>query len=445
MKVKTRVKLLLLSVAALVASVGAFAGCKIGETTAESYLKDKDALEQQVTYYANDGKFDGMNLNEKNIYYKAGSQVIVDFDKVSNISIARTDYIFDGWYKVELDENGAPVFEDKENNVVKLTDEAVDPSKPIYIKEKEHLYFGAKWQVDVRLELILVTEDGQSITTAKGVIENGQPVAYKSFGSQSSIQINNSTDPDPENKSVDYTFYEYYSDEACTQPFAGTVQKPAAGTGNPKIYAKYIKGVYTMVRSANNVQNMMTNLNSDASYYICNDIDCTGLAGFNLWFVFDNSNKTNVTIIGNGHKISNIAIDLTGNSNTIQNGDKTSLFGMLSSTAKISGLTFEKIELIAKIKPNSYINSMHLFVTEAEEGAQFENVAFKSVKYTISIPETSTIDNIQKVDGVYNTDCWLFGGMTTDAAFLEKFTTVTVTDTSLIMGPSNHEVLIATK
>ncbi|MDE7181814.1 MAG: hypothetical protein K2O41_02120 [Clostridia bacterium] len=435
MKVKTRVKLLLLSVAALVASVGAFAGCKIGETTAESYLKDKDALEQQVTYYANDGKFDGMNLNEKNIYYKVGSQVIVDFDKVSNISIARTDYIFDGWYMVELDENGSPVFEDKENNVVKLTDEAVDPSKPIYIKEKEHLYFGAKWQVDVRLELILVTEDGQSITTANGVIENGQPVAYRSFGSQSTIQINNGTAPDC--KSVDYTFYEYYSDEACTQPFAGTVQKPAAGTGNPKIYAKYIKGVYTMVRSANNVQNMMFNLGSDTSYYICNDIDCAGLSGFNLWFNFE---KTNVKIEGNGHKISNVVIDTS-----IENSDKASLFGTLSSTAKISGLTFENIELTATIKPNAFVDTMHLFVTAAEEGAQIENVAFKSVSYKITIPDTSKIGNIQKIDDVYNTDCWLFGGMTTDAAFLEKFTTVTVTNTSLSMGTRNNEAVIAQK
>ncbi|MDE6613689.1 MAG: hypothetical protein K2K28_03965, partial [Clostridia bacterium] len=245
MKVKTRVKLLLLSVAALFASLALFAGCKIGETTAESYLKDKNALDQQVTYYANGGFFDNTSNTEKNIYYKPDSQIIVNFDKVSNISIARTNYIFDGWYKVELDEKGAPVFEDESKKIAKLTDEAVDMDKPIYIKEKEHLYFGAKWQTDVRLEFILVTEDKQPITTADGVIEYGQPVAYKNFGNQSSVQVNNSTAPDC--KSVDYTFYDYYSDEACTQPFSGTVQKPAEGEGNPKIYAKYIKGQYTMV------------------------------------------------------------------------------------------------------------------------------------------------------------------------------------------------------
>ena len=411
------------------AALALFAGCKIGETTADKFLKDKEARDQQVTYYANGGKFDGLDLNEKNVYYKVGSEIIVDFDKIKNFSIERTDYIFDGWYKVELDDEGKPVFEDKENKIAKLTDEWIDPAKPVYIKEKEHFYFGAKWLIDVRIEFILVTDGGKPITVADGTkIECGEPVAYQQFGKQPSVKVDNSKAPDC--ISTDYTFYDYYSDEACTKPFSGSVNKPDSGSDNVKLYAKYIEGQYTMVRSPSDAVNMMNGLAEEKSYYIFKDIDCSGNLSFGLQF----GTNTNATIVGNGHTISNLAITLE-----FRNGDSASLLGKLTSKAKISDLTFSNITLNATVRPNAIINSMHLFVTEVQDGAKLENVSFNKVNWKVTLPDTSTVINIQKKNGVYDSSCWLFGGFTTDAAFFENYNTVKVTDATLSMGPKNSE------
>ena len=134
MRNKTKIGLILFLMAT--AAVTLFAGC-IGEMGAEEFLKDKDAYEQLVTYYANGGYFDGTkSITEKTIHYTPDSYVVGDFEDVQNISVAKADNEFGGWYYAELDNENKPV-KDNDGNVV-VTDKAVDFS--VTIKRGEHWY-----------------------------------------------------------------------------------------------------------------------------------------------------------------------------------------------------------------------------------------------------------------------------------------------------------------
>ncbi len=431
MKVKTRVKLLLLLIAVFAAAL--IAGCKIGEKTGDEFLKENDADGQVVTYYANDangGSFSSGGKTVRNWNYKAGSEVALDVENIDKLKVENTGFTFGGWYYVQLDGEGKPMFE-ADGVTPKATDVRAD-EKPIIIQENQHIYLCAIWTLDFRLEYILVTDDGASVEKEEGdPVKNGGVIYEQAFGNKTQIVVTSSMP-----SSTSHTFLAIYEDEACTKLFNGSVQRPPVDadpeTDNPKVYAKYIKGEWTVVKTANDATRMFNDLSNGKKYYLFNDVDCKGRN------VSLNSDDMNSIIEGNGHKISNIGI-----SGYVYSGESKSLFGELTSSASIKELTLENVVIVATVRPQSQV-SVHLISAGAEEGAKIENLTINGASLTVLCDDSVTVFNIQKNSGgEYDTTRWIGGD--NDSEFFAKFTKLKLNDATLKMGRrAGDETQIAT-
>lgn len=437
MRNKTKIKIIALT--AVAAAAATFAGCKIGETTVGSFLKDKKAENQAVTYYGNGGWFnDNTGITEKNLYYPVGGPIITDFDTIDQLSLSRTNYVFDGWYYARLDADGKPVMSE-DGKTALISETKVDVSVPIKIEANQHLYFCAKWVEDVKIELVLVSADGGEITVGDGEdqkkVKDGEVVGERNFGRQNSINITNRTSPAD---STDYTFYDYYEDKECTKRFSGSVAKPTDGQ-NVKLYAKYIKGKWTMVRDSSDVQNMLNHIDQEQSFYLYPDngateINCKNIAKPTL---FDGDCKAKIK--GNGVTLT----DIEYNQSSIPQRTTNSMFGALTDTAEISDITFKDIKVTASIKGKN--TNMFLIFTEVADIAKLENVTFENLTYTITASVANTPDNISYVEEskTYSSNNWVCGGEDSDEAFFAKHTGLIVKNAELLIGTRSGEEVSA--
>ncbi|MBD5632327.1 MAG: hypothetical protein HDP34_03775 [Clostridia bacterium] len=425
MKSKTRLKLLLICSSALVASFAAFAaGCAVGAPTTDSILEENNAKDQCITYYAAGGTFDGDELTEKNMYFVANSPFYTFTDASGESTLVRVGYIFNGWYKVETDENGEPKFNADGTPI--LTSDEVNATNRI--QQGEHWYVAADW---IRDQFVSIRLGGNA--TIKGTdgkdYTGGDEIAQKNFGKSGTLSL---TDASPM-ASTDYTFLQYYTDENCTQLLTGSITKPESG--NAVVYAKYIQGVYDIVRNSSQVRSMLVNLNADKAYYIYTTaketgeervIDCQGMQ------ISFKTGEFNCRIEGNGYTIKNL--NFVNDVTSVSAGQTYSIFGSFTEKASVSNLAFS--DVTASVNAGMRANvSVYLISHGIEEGAQFsefkvENISL-SVKHHIDYP----IKNIpQDNTDNYNTDNWMFGGMNTDAAFIAKYTGLTVRNYELTVN-----------
>ena len=418
MRNKTKIGLILFLMAT--AAVTLFAGC-IGEMGAEEFLKDKDAYEQLVTYYANGGYFDGTkSITEKTIHYTPDSYVVGDFEDVQNISVAKADNEFGGWYYAELDNENKPV-KDNDGNVV-VTDRAVDFS--VTIKRGEHWYICADWIPNVKVDVVLVTDDGGDVHDRNNkTYKNGEIMFSLNF--QQGFAIIETTEPTI--KVTDYTFTQYFYDEECTQRVLGNIPMPEGEKpANPVIYVKYIKGSWNVVRDYKGVRQMLLGLNS-GNYYFSNmsedkTIDCSAMTPVAL-----RQNEVGARIEGNGFTIKNLSYNVVNTA--VQVGGTYSLFGSFGSECIVRGLTFDGVTITATMAREV---SLYAISAGGADGAVIEDVAFKNVR--LSITTNTNVTKIGKDGDDYNVGNWLLGGAgSTDAAFLERFKGLTVESGKLIM------------
>lgn len=423
---KTKIKILMALFVCIAASL--IAGCGIGEQTVDEFLNGKDAKNQIVTYYANGGSFNSMGeLVVKDMYYQPNSYILTDFENTANISVSRSNYVFDGWYYVALTEDGNPVYEDEANSIVALTDQKVDQ---YLIQENEHIYVGAKWVMDLHLDVILVC-DGTA-TDANGVTyKSGDIIASKYYGTNGTLSL---TDTSPWT-ATGHTFLQYYYDEACTELYDGeTLKRPTdESADNEVIYAKYIEGNWTIVKTASQVTTMYNSSASEKSFYIFNDIDCTGTK------LSLNPGACKFTVEGNGHTISGLSFALS----SISGNESYALFGKISSSASIRNLTLKDITVTVSVKTG--MPSIYLVCSDIDEQADcFDNVVIDGAEVSISYPSDVKIINIQQINGVFDSSNWLFGGVesggaTTDEAFLAKYDGITLNNVKLTV---NNETVV---
>lgn len=429
MKNKTKIKIMAL--AAVAAAAATLAGCKIGETSVASFLKDKKAENQAVTYYGNGGWFNNnTGITVKNLYYPVGETVITDFDKISKLSVSRTNYVFGGWYYAQLDADGKPVMSD-DGKTALISENKVDIGVEMKIEAGQHLYFCAKWLEDVKISFELVSEDGGDITVAGNKIKNGEVVGARNFGTQNAINLTNRTSPAD---SSDYTFYDYYEDKACTRRFSGLVPKPD-GNEDVKLYAKYIKGKWTMVRDSSEVQNMLNRIDREESFYLYPDdgkteIDCSNLGVLSLF-----NGDCNAKIKGNGVTVSGVKYSQS----SISQYSEYSAFGTLTEKAEISDITFKNMTVAAAVKGKN--TKLFLICTRARAGAEINNVTFENLTFTITAGAENAPDNVayDAGSGKYSSDNWLCGGEGSDEKFFAKFTGLTVVNAELLIGTRGQE------
>lgn len=392
MKLKTKVSLILIFLVIAVCSL--FAACQIGGKSWREILGD--AQYQYITYYAGGGTF-GNSKVVKNIYYEA------DVPATSEFEITNTDWLFKGWFYVELDGEGNPKFASEENKkagIPELTDrEAVFP---LTLSKDDHLYLGAKWTRDYKLKYFLY--DSPDITIDGKVYSNGEEFTSSSFGKYDYINLSYSKLPV---ESSDSTLLEYYVEDGQGgyKVLDGAIEKPDVYDETDEdpfvsVYCKFVSGLWEMVRTASDVRIMYQNLAFGNSYYVTQDIDCSNNQPLTL-----KAGSINCIIQGNGHTISNQSFE----SKNLANGGTSSIFGEISKDTVMKDITFENFTSRVTIRSGARVN-IYLFSHGIEAGADLQNVAFNNSSLTIpSVPNTSTINNIQNIGGVYQTDAWVSG------------------------------------
>lgn len=406
---KTFRRILLISLTAL-ASVFLFAGCSFGVT--KDALKDKYGLSPCVTYYANGEMASftpGSGIREKNVYFPTGVQPY----EYTAESIKYDKYIFDGWYEVELDEEGNPItlkeFSDKTSGKTHYTyqlGDKVDFSK-ITLQENDHLYFAAGWIADTSVYVKLV-HDGDRETKIPLDVEKetseSSPVYQKEYVCYGdTVKISNYSRSGElatiasdflHVKDNAYTFLEYYADEECTTPVTWPLVKQNTDV---TIYAKYIEGDWIIVNTAKEVKDMFGATGKTKHYWINADIDCSSV---------EVQAKVNFAceIQGNGHTLSGLTVTRSSGAVT------TSMFGTVQETAKIENLTLTGLQLNFTFKPGTY--STYFVFTEMQAGAVIHNVTLQGNMNIYNSDDTVFLN----LDNGNRTNC-LYGGYETDAAY----------------------------
>ncbi len=419
MKNKLKSKLIVLMVC--LASLFVLGGCSLGESMDE--ILSIRNLTAQVTYYSNGGTFDG-DPNVKEMYYKSGSKALNISEKNQTTNgtaqINRTNYEFGGWYYAVLDENGEPVVDhkDEKGNLFYVLGEPVDFSVPL--KEGDHWILVAKWKAKVGVEIRLSHMDDKEAVLTEMLPadspEGAKPNTYKHGQPMGSVipfddMTNQVTiddgDAPIELANTDYTFIDYYADEACTTRVDWPLAWQDGQETNTVVYAKYVKGNYTVLRSSMDVSTMFYDTSAGKKYWLVKDIDATGITVSPI-------ENFACEIQGNGHTIKNLKVKKTG----LKAGSTTSLFGNVQDTAIIKNLSLEGIGMWYKpqgISEGSISLKVYFAFSKLSEKAVVEGVKL-SGEIIIGKGDEHKIENMSE----NNFNSFLYGGFSSDAEYLTK-------------------------
>ena len=444
-----KIRLLLIAVFAFIACVCLFAGCNL-KPSLDDILDDLDkkGAVVNVTYFANEGSFDGnTNIRVKTLRYKPGSTAM-DLGHIKfvsgKITIERTYYELEGWCEAELDEDGNPVCIDGSSYEFSYdgstfgkaegatSEDPFDPDKFIKIGSEEffdfenevlekdrHYFLVAKWKKVPAIRVMLAGEvESISIEVAsddsdesEDSQETKEPVIVKNGEELTRIRYTsdriNKPAYDPVSGVLDGSFIEFYSDSTCMQEFTGwpvmLSDHEDEDVENPfTIYARYIEGLWSVVKKPDQVVEMFDGaLFAENRFFIFGEIDCkdvsiehrTAAMGFGC------------EIIGDEGKIVNLKINSTLSTNV--NG--ASLLGEIKSTAKIKNLVIENIEATYTVSENTKVTrGIYFAFTSIATGAEIAGVKL-SGKMTVTInnmTDKTLVPNLS--DGIANH--WKFGG-----------------------------------
>ena len=421
---KKRWKWKLIAFFAVISSLLLLGGCKFQYTLDEK--REQTGMNVCVTYYANgSGAYFGTKDTVKKLYFSDGSIAInIGVDRVTNGSVptpTRTNYTLLGWYEAQLDDDGN-VLKDSNGDVV-LKDEAFDFKTKLNKGDNVTLY--AKWKMDEAVHVYLVCDE---ITTdAPFTLSDGTVVENKALIRSYDYASNGKRSKPTPQTATGYTAFEYYMDEACTQVAQWPIDSATAGDCN--IYLKYIKGTWSLLKTADNVKGMFSST-ATRNYYLVNDIDCTGITVDDLATFTSN-------LQGNGFTISN----LTVNGGTLrQSGAVVSTFGKLRGEAKIENVAFEhltfKCTLADNVKANAFI-----FCSEKEDTALINNVTLKGAIKMMVERETSAILTNMERNGAWHTDNVLFGIAETDQEALNNGLSVSISEANVSVERNTDEIV----
>ncbi len=413
MKKKLKSKWILLL--AGLASAFFLGGCTLGESLDE--IKEGRDLTARVTYYSNGGKFDGGGAT-KDIYYKDGAKILniktTDVAINGTAKIERSNYNFEGWYYA-VDEDGEVGPDKNEDTQAYITkdENVVDFSVPI--KEGEHLLLVAKWTPKVKVDVQLVFDgaagDKIPVAVAEGAEEisyaNGEIIKTYEYDARGNVE-----DPrllPPINvKDKAYTFLEYYTSADCTEVVTWPQKIGEDQEKNAKIYAKYVKGDWQVVKQASDVQKMFGSGTANKNFWLLNDVDASSLRAVSPKTTF------NGKIEGNGYTISGLKVS----KRYISISSKVALFGELGEKASIKNLTMDKLNIEYEV--NGLYTELYFAFTNLHESATVENVKLLGTMTVSRFPEMLVMNMEEMVEEELKrsfTAC-LYGGYETDAAYL---------------------------
>lgn len=492
MKAKTRFKLILAFAFVMLAAL--IGGCTIGQATYEQTLEEKN-LTALVTYYGNGGYF---NDSTAVLYRLVGSEEGSGFYNIQSSNTSQTvlrgtDYTFVGWYYIEtveidgedyyvceddtvkenftvtedeeevvvvVDYNGQPVIS-RENYELLLTRYAELASDLPMLKladevdvtmklSEGHIYIAAKWIAAQGINYQLVMADGGTeITysyattdesgneiTATGEFKDGEIIYTDYFGTSSSLTVFDSSPISLINSGytlTDGTWLEYYSDEACTTVASGTITKPDDGS-DITIYVLFTTGTWNVIKSSSNVRTLFSA--TSRSYYVLNDVDCTGLSVTAM-------ENFSGTIKGNGHVISN----LTVTKSNVSTGS-AAMFGELRGDAAISDITFDNLTVTYTTRAaitGTYMPYIYMLFYGVNSAANptISNVKISNATMSVTVASGVIVSNISDTT---DTDSWLYAitrdSGETDADFEAAYAGITLDNVKLIYN--DQEIAVKT-
>ena len=399
---KTKLKTMLLLLLTALAAMFVLVGCSLTKSLDE--IKQDYGITAMISYYANGEKatFTPDTSKKREIYYKAG-QLPLEIKATGTIGIKQDGYEFNGWYYIECDGQGNPIFLDEAKGTYKLTDDKVDFSAPL--QEGDHWHIGASWLTTSKVFVSVVHEDKSvSIPLNTSKIKEGSLLYGKqSVGYGETIYVAG-YDTAGELKGLEenlvpvlnngYTFVEYYKDEACTETVKWPLQKQDE---DQVVYAKYITGAWTVVKNSNDVKKMFGSTLSSSHYWILNDIDCSGIS-------VEARTTFACEIQGNGHTLSNLKVKKSQISAT------TAMFGEIRATAKIENISFVGLELEFSMKTTD--QDIYFVFTSLDAQAVINNVSLQG-RLKVEKSESVTIPNLS----AGYSHC-LYGGYATDEEYL---------------------------
>lgn len=368
-----------LIVLAMLASLFIWSGCSFGTT--KDQIMQENGLSVRVTYHANGGSF-GNDINVINLYYPEGNPAApIGFVDITNAKIEKDGYELEGWYHIAKDENGEPIYENKEAKLFKLG-EKVDFTKRL--EKGKDWDICANWLVltKVKVKLVVFDENEQIDRSTKvkdeagGEYQTGAEVG--SFTYQDGV-VNTATLEPFKAENNSHTFVQYYSDEACTQNVPWPIQRDEEN--DVYIYVKYITGNWKVLKTSNDVWNMFVGSPfTGVGYYLLNDIDYTDGAIDSL-----SAKGFNYKFYGNGHTIRGLAISQRVNTVNIINN--FSVFGNLGENADIKDLTFENLSVSFNISGSGPIQAHYLF-NSVDSKSRVENVTVSNGSFELVIKES---------------------------------------------------------
>lgn len=284
-------------------------------------------------------------------YYEIteGKQSLIkEPSSISKSSPSKEGYTFDGWYKTKTTEGDQTKYSDKWD----FTKDKVTSG------EVTTLYACWKEKVNYSYDIYWINDSGEEeLLTKYAVNEQGQL----------SDEIDGVTDKSG------YTFLRYLDENKNT--WDKTFKHPGGKTTSIKVYAEYIKGKYTVVTNAKQLQSALV---LRGNIYLANDID---MENGKLYFKNYSSH-----FMGNGYTISNFTMTTSqGNLKDSLSDDNIlyiSLFGNVKN-AKIENVHFEngKLSLAAGL---SQINEIVIApICTNMTSSTIENVTF-SATYEIT-------------------------------------------------------------
>ncbi len=397
-----------------------FSGCQLKESLNDK--KDKFNIVAEITYHTNlNSAFIGNgNATEKTLYYTEGSPAFEPKheSELTNVTAGiqhvtlhynSNRYALLGWYEPALDSEGN--VQKDENKQIILKDTPLDLST-LRLQKNDNYTVYAKWkQLEIVVVKLVCDEDAvlySSVSTDTKEYRNGDVIKEYAFDGNGQRTYPSALF----SAKNEYTFTEFYQTADVTNADNMMRQDgdkwPINKTADEDtvIYAHYIKGEYTVLKTASSVATFFKNAGRNNAFYLLYDIDCSGITTtVNPVTLF------NAQLYGNGHTLSNLKVSKSGVQQEI------ALFGKIGETALLKDVTFANVTVDYETDGRvEYIEIFWLF-TSCVNVQSFHNVTFTGGTLTITKKNPATSVTNLYVDDTLKTDHYLYGGYNLDSDF----------------------------
>ena len=482
-----KLKVYLLIILGTVGAACALAGCKIGRPGREQVLAGYNA---HVTYYANGGYFDdSTTLTVRELYFKNdpnsegynenGVPFYDIYEDSDGMKVEYTGYDLEGWYipllhtegkhlgeivysytpegehesvyvYPVLNEDGTPVTDRSEDRPVFAregvneqileseirvvpSDVKVDSTRRV--ADDESLIVCAVWRPSLKVKYQLVCESGKTYTDKDGKkYKDGDILRTDNFGRGDFYSPSSLQPLKLEGASFVHTYLEEVRDytEASREKLVAPLDRPEAGEGETVddivIYSWYLDGDgWTIVEDKTSAVNMINGLATSNKYYVMNSVDLDG-ATVSIKNVTSSGvvGISQVTIEGHGFTISNMKASALSDGGIYN----YALFGTIGEKADIKDLKLDGITIDISGKIGSRI-TFYAICTYMHANAKVSGLEISNVTASIKIPQNvNTVVN--NADGINSGNWWLFGGESSDEAFLAKHSGIKLSGTNTV-------------